>query len=176
MAKQPRHLNYRSNCLRLAGLFMVFLSPLLWAGSIGDISDSLLGLTGIVTKVVDIVCYALGAVFLLMSIAQYKIHRQSPKLVPLTTPILLAFLGVLGLCIPYITTVIETGKWVSRAPSTKTDSSLPLPTLDEPKTRVLPMPNAAPSGEGAKQEAQSPPSSSQAPKRAAPSTSRHWAE
>lgn len=105
--------------------------------SIGDVANNLMGPTSIVTKFVDIACYIIGLVFIMMSIAQYKIHRQSPKLVPLMTPILLLVLGIIALCIPYVTQKPEaTGK--AKIESTE-KSALPLPTPTQ-KSPGLPYP------------------------------------
>jgi len=100
---------------RICTLFILFMLPtLVWAGSsstgsIGDVAETLMGPTEIMTKLILVACYIIGIALLLVAMAQYKIHLQSPKLVPLTTPIALVILGVVALLIPYVTNKFETG-------------------------------------------------------------------
>lgn len=133
MCKKEYHGNKR-----IFALVLLLLLPVaaFAAQSIGDVATNLLGPTSILTKFVDIACYIIGLVFIMMSIAQYKIHRQSPKLVPLMTPVLLVVLGVIALCIPYVTRTTETGK--VKVESTE-KSTLPLPGASE-KSPGLPYP------------------------------------
>ncbi len=110
---------------RLSSSLVLLIPMSVFAGgSIGDVANNLMGPTSIVTKVVEIGCYVIGLAFVMMSIAQYKIHRQSPKLVPLATPITLLVLGVIALFIPYLTMQTETGKADVKSESS---SALPLP-------------------------------------------------
>jgi len=80
-----------------------FSSPVFATSSIGEIADNLMAPTAIITKMVLVACYIIGATLVFAALAQYKIHRQSPKLVPLSTPIALLILGVVSLLIPYAT-------------------------------------------------------------------------
>lgn len=111
-------------------LFLLLLLPAVAMAdaSIGDVADNLLGPTSIVTKLVEIACYIIGLAFILVGIAQYKIHKQSPKLVPLTTPILLVVLGAVALGIPYTTKMGKTG----RTETVKESTTLPLPDTLNP--------------------------------------------
>lgn len=118
-------------------LAMVIMPVSVMAGSIGDSADNLMGPTSIVMKLVEVGCYLLGLGFVMMSLAQYKIHRQSPKLVPLSTPITLAILGIIALLIPYTTKLAETGK--NEVPQDVKQSSLPVPQA-VPKGAGLPYP------------------------------------
>jgi hypothetical protein len=112
--------------VRIATLILVLLPlPALAIESLGDVAQNLMAPTAIVTKLVDVACYMIGIAFVLVSFAQYKIHRQSPKLVPLTTPILLLVLGIVALMIPYTTKVSETGAAKLEA---KQATTLPMPT------------------------------------------------
>ncbi len=105
-------------------LLLVMPLSVFASNSIGDVANNLMGPTSLVTKLVEIGCYVIGLAFVMMSIAQYKIHRQSPKLVPLATPITLLVLGVVALFIPYWTMQTETGKAEVKSESS---STLPLP-------------------------------------------------
>ncbi|MBS0287775.1 MAG: hypothetical protein JSR17_10800 [Proteobacteria bacterium] len=116
---------------------VIMPTSVLATGSLGDAADNLMTPTSIVVKVVDIFCYLIGLGFVMMSIAQFKIHRQSPKLVPLGTPLILAILGIIALLIPYTTKLAETGK--DEVPKDVKQSYLPLPG-HEPKSSGLPFP------------------------------------
>lgn len=98
--------------------------------SLGDVAENLMGPTSIVTKLVDITCYIIGMAFVLVAFAQYKIHRQSPKLVPLTTPVLLLVLGICALLVPYVTKVTETGKSTTETKEEK-PNLLPMPDIQK---------------------------------------------
>ncbi len=133
-----RHMNNKlSSFFKWLFFALVILPVSVFAGSVGDAADNLMGPTSIVMKVVDIGCYLIGLAFVMMSIAQYKIHRQSPKLVPLATPITLVILGVIALLIPYATKQGHTGK--NEVPQETRSSNLPLPGQDQ-KSPGLPYP------------------------------------
>jgi hypothetical protein len=72
--------------------------------SLGDVANNLLEPTAFLTRFVIFGCYVVGVGFLLAAIMQYRIHVQTPKLVPLTTPVLLLFLAIVLLIMPYATT------------------------------------------------------------------------
>ncbi len=129
--------NKLSSLFKWLLLALVVLPVSVFAGSVGDAADNLMGPTSIVMKVVDIGCYLIGLAFVMMSIAQYKIHRQSPKLVPLATPITLVILGVIALLIPYATKQGHTGK--NEVPQETRSSNLPLPGQEQ-KSPGLPYP------------------------------------
>lgn len=123
----------------------IFAFIVIWPGvlfadvSLGDIADTLMVPTAMITKLIDVTCYIIGITFILVSMAQYKIHRQSPKLVPLTTPITLVILGVIALLIPYVTTLTETGKSEHEKKETK-ETLLPMPDMKKEKSSLLPLP------------------------------------
>lgn len=120
--------NKSMSVIKRMPLAIVLLLPMstFAGGSIGDVATNLMGPTSVVTKVVEIGCYVIGLAFVMMSIAQFKIHRQSPKLVPLSTPITLLILGVIALFIPYLTMQTETGSGKAEVKS-ESSSALPLP-------------------------------------------------
>jgi len=129
----------------LAGSALFLLSNPLFAGSTGSIGDaavSLLGPTEIITKLFLIACYIVGVALILVSLAQYKIHQQSPKLVPLTTPIMLFILGVITVLIPYASENLF-GESASAAKQnvgkSKSETVLPLPDIHQ-KGPALPIP------------------------------------
>jgi len=116
------------------------------SNSIGDAADSLMTPVAIMTKLALLACYIIGIALILASIAQYKIHRQSPKLVPLTTPITLLLLGLTAVGIPYATNLFgESYSAEQQKPSETKSSGLPLPNLDANKGPKLP--GSQPKGE-----------------------------
>jgi hypothetical protein len=106
------------------------------SAGVGDMAENLLVPTAIVTKLVLIACYVIGFIFVFMAMAQYKIHRQSPKLVPLGTPIILLILGIVALLVPYTTNLGNTGK-----AEAEVDKGTPLPfETKSPKGPGIPLP------------------------------------
>lgn len=132
----------------LLGALLLLCSPSLFATTIGDVATNLMGPTAIVTKLVIVACYVIGLVLVFVAIAQYKIHRQSPKLVPLSTPIALLILGTVALLIPYATNNFgETGSATKGSEGeSKRNTALPLPGeaqlpgLPQPKRNEVPGP------------------------------------
>lgn len=121
------------------------LSGLVWANaSLEDIADTLMTPTEIVTKLVVVASYAVGVGLIIFSIAQYKQHKQSPKLVPLTTPILLLILGICTLMIPYLSVI--SGESFSATEQAKREGRVPgksgafSPNVPEIKKRERPGP------------------------------------
>ena len=109
------------------GTFMVLSNEAFALQSFGDVAKNLMGPTFVITKIMDIFLYILGFIFIFMSIAQYKIHRQNPKLVPLVTPMVLFVFGVVALFLPYLTTKFETGKNYAENPNKVMRYPPPLP-------------------------------------------------
>lgn len=112
--------------------------------SIGDAAKNVLTPTEILTKLVLVACYIIGTGFIFAALAQYRIHRQSPKLVPLTTPILLLILGIVCVLIPYSTklfgesfSAVEQAKKEGRHMN---ENVLPLPDVTK-KGPMLPVPS-----------------------------------
>jgi hypothetical protein len=123
---------------RLFVLLIIISFPfLVWGGpSIGDAAKNILIPTEIITKLVLITCYILGAIFIFMSFAQYKVHRHSPKLVPLTTPILLFVLGLICAFIPFSSNIFG-----------KSFSATEMPEAQRARQEnLLPLPDASPRG------------------------------
>lgn len=113
-----------------------------WA-SLEDVADNLMGPTEIITKLTVVASYIVGVGLVIFSIAQYREHRKSPKLVPLTTPILLLILGVCALLIPYISVI--SGESFSASEQAKREGKLPdkagaLAPMPEVKKKRLPGP------------------------------------
>lgn len=152
--------------LTIALLAFFFGSTLVYATSgIGGIAENLMAPTEIITKVVHVVCYIVGLALLLTAFAQYKIHRQSPKLVPLTTPITLAVLGLIGLLIPYGTHLFGPNASVEdqgKGRPSEQGSNLPLPDSNSNRGSLVPLP-----GEGAGSES-APPTAAPSPEEPAP--------
>lgn len=107
------------------------------AVTLGEVSTNLMGPTEILTKIMILGCYVVGIALLIMAIAQYKQHKHSPKLVPLTTPIILIILGLIAIGLPTFTNVF--GPSFSATEQAKEEgrdiggSNLPLPPTPKPK-------------------------------------------
>jgi hypothetical protein len=167
-------------------MLIVFLIPCMaspvLADTLGTLSENLLGPTSFVTQMLVYACYIVGVVFFFMALAQYKIHRESPKLVPLTTPIMLAIFGAVLVLLPYFSTLFNSGSALEyikkEGVQQEEDRGLPLPPLERPR-RSGPGDFFRNSREGAPSDAnqgsdQRAPSQS---KSIAPSKSdRHWGE
>ncbi len=107
--------------------------------SLGEAADNLMTPVSFMTKLALLACYIIGIALLLAAIAQYKIHRQSPKLVPLTTPITLLVIGLTALGIPYATYMFgDTFSAEEQHPTGQSSSNLPLPDLNANKGPKLP--------------------------------------
>jgi hypothetical protein len=122
----------------IMGLTWLSISQCAWSASLKDVSQNLMGPTEVLTKLFILACYLIGAALIFASFAQYKIHRQSPKLVPLTTPIWLFLLGLILVLLPYLSKVMgnsfnaeEQAKREGRVE--ETDDSLPFFPSAEPK-------------------------------------------
>lgn len=93
------------------------------SASVGSISEEMMGPTEILTKLTVVASYIVGVGLIVFAIAQYKQHRRSPKLVPLTTPILMLILGVICVVIPYFS--IISGKSFSASEQAKREGKMP---------------------------------------------------
>ncbi|MGE3320077.1 MAG: hypothetical protein AB7I18_12360 [Candidatus Berkiella sp.] len=141
------------------------------SSSIGDAADSLMTPVAIMTKLSLLACYIIGIALILASIAQYKIHRQSPKLVPLTTPITLLLLGLTAVGIPYATNLFgESYSAEQQKPSETKSSGLPLPDLDANKGPRLP------GSQQPKSDASPPPTVAPSPVEEPPSSGGRWTD
>lgn len=131
--------------------------------TLGDMAQNLMGPAGIITKVMMMACYLIGTVLIFVAMAQYKQHRQSPKLVPLATPIVMLILGVVALLIPYTTKQFETGSAEQHEAQAPEKSSLPMPNVSGGHGPTLPLPGGAQAPAPAPTENQPPPAPSTAP-------------
>ncbi len=122
--------------MRIFTFIFCLLFPMLSAAtpSIGQAAENILIPTAILTKLLLIACYMLGAILIFMAVSQYKIHRHSPKLVPLTTPILLLILGIITVLIPFGSKIFGDSFSVAEH------------EINKARENVLPLPNAAPQG------------------------------
>lgn len=121
----------------ICGLWL--LSTVAWADTLGSLSENLLGPTTIVTQLLVYACYIVGAVFCFMAMAQYKIHRESPKLVPLTTPVMLVLFGLVLILLPYLSTLFNSGSVLEyrkhQGVMEEENTGLPLPPLETPRRK-----------------------------------------
>ncbi len=133
--------------------------------SLGEASTNLMTPVSFITKLALLSCYIIGIALVLASIAQYKIHRQSPKLVPLTTPITLLILGLTAIGIPYATNMFgDSYSAEQQHPTERKSSGLVLPDVNSNKGPSLPSAPAPkrdsePSSAPAPAAAEPPPSS-----------------
>lgn len=147
--------------------------------SIGDMAENIAIPTEMLTKLALIACYAIGVAFIFAALAQYKIHRQSPKLVPLTTPIVLLVLGFISIMIPYSTGLFgETFSAVVRAKDEgRYDGKnvLPLPDVSK-QGPLLPLPQSPEQSQpqSQPQRQQEPPPSQEIPSSSDSSGGGHW--
>lgn len=128
--------------LNSAVVALLILPTSVWA-SIEDVTDNLMGPTEIITKLTVVASYIVGVGLVIFSIAQYREHRKSPKLVPLTTPIMLLILGTCALLIPYVSVI--SGESFSANEQAKREGKLPnkagaLAPMPEVKKKTLPGP------------------------------------
>lgn len=159
-----------SGLKKLSALLLLLVPFSLLASSIGDAADSLMTPVAIMTKLALLACYIIGIALLLASIAQYKIHRQSPKLVPLTTPITLLVLGLVAIGIPYATNLFGESYSAEQQKPSQSKSTLILPDLNASKGPSLP--SARPKDETAPPPPSSTPESTQPP----PSSGGRWTD
>jgi hypothetical protein len=125
-----------SGFLALAGA----LPGAVFATTIGDVATNLMGPTEIVTKLVIVACYVVGLTLIFVAMAQYKIHRQSPKLVPLSTPVALLILGAVALLIPYATNMLEDSASAAKQNAGESERSNILPLPGQADVPGLPKP------------------------------------
>lgn len=131
--------------------------------SLGAAADSLMTPVAIMTKLSLLACYIIGIALILASVAQYKIHRQSPKLVPLTTPITLLLLGLIAVGIPSAANLFgDSYSTEQTRPQGEKTSGIPLPDLDANKGPRLPG-SQQPKGDSAPPPTVAPPAATEPP-------------
>lgn len=79
---------------------------------LGDITGNLLGPAQGLGHMMNAVCYVLGLGFLLTGLLQYKYHRENPQQVKISTPIVLVFLGIILIALPFIAMMSESGQFL----------------------------------------------------------------
>ena len=113
-------------CLLVFGLVLGLVPVIALAVDFKDISETLMTPTIVITKMLIFACYVVGAALIVASVAQYRNHLQTPKLVPLTTPVMLLVLGIGLLLLPYASTLVkETGSAAEQAKREGRDKSPP---------------------------------------------------
>lgn len=93
------HLNKAMGLLAVATLSFPIAS---WAFSIGELAENIMAPTAFVTKFIIFGCYAVGIALALAGVMQFKNHKQNPKLVPLSIPIVLFILSGVLLVLPFL--------------------------------------------------------------------------
>jgi len=85
----------------------------------------------IVNKLLYVASFIIGAILFFMGISQYKIHKKTPKLVPLTTPIFIWILSLVCLLLPFF------GKFMdkdSASPERREAKKAPSQIFKKPKS------------------------------------------
>jgi len=132
-------MNIKNNKKSLSLLFFILMiiNFNALAMDVDSVVQNLLGPTTIVTQILVYACYIVGAIFCLMAIAQYKVHRDSPKLVPLSTPIMLVFFGLALILLPYLSSLFNSGSVLEYSRKTGVEQEeykgLALPPLERPR-------------------------------------------
>lgn len=154
--------SYSTKAMSLLAVGMISFPVASWAFSIGELADNIMAPTAFVTKFVIFGCYAVGIALALAGVMQYRNHKQNPKLVPLSIPIVLFVLSAVLLLLPFLSK--QGGASWSAAEKEKqeqtyTPAASPFSgTASQPETQS-PSPNNTPS-----QEQQAP----------AQDDNRHW--
>ena len=73
------------------------------AGSLGNVADGLLQPIKEFSNVFNLVCYVIGAAFLVGTLVQWVEHRRNPMQVRLSQVVFLFLLGVILVLLPYLT-------------------------------------------------------------------------
>ncbi|HKY69280.1 MAG TPA: hypothetical protein VJ205_00120 [Gammaproteobacteria bacterium] len=113
---------------------LFFISPLMAATTLGGAAQNLLTPTEILTKLVIFACYVGGVGICLTALVQYNIHRKNPKLVPLTTPVMLLIVGIILIFLPYFSTVFS-DTFVDRPATEKSSYGSSTRTFELPTTK-----------------------------------------
>jgi formate hydrogenlyase subunit 3/multisubunit Na+/H+ antiporter MnhD subunit len=108
----------RKKTLLLAGLLL--LSSMGVSAATHDISeviDIMKEPVRAVTGLMIFAFYVAGIALIIGGVMQYRIHRRTPKQVPLTTPIFYWIFGFILILIPYLTTLYDTANLMSSVPT-----------------------------------------------------------
>lgn len=70
--------------------------------NLGDVANTLINGSEILTKLVLLSTLLIGAGFVIFAISMYQQHRTNPKMVPLDRPVLYFILGIGLCCIPFL--------------------------------------------------------------------------
>lgn len=99
--------------------------------SLGEIAEHLTFGTHIVTQLVHLVCFIVGASLLMMGILFFKANRENPKFMPLDKVILYLFCGVILISLPFYNKIFGT-KTGSTIDQQKHSSAIRSTDLDAP--------------------------------------------
>jgi len=118
--------------VRLAVLTLLLAAFDCSAISLGGVADNLFGTADLLSKFMAAACITAGTVLIVTAATQYKIHRQNPKLVPLSTPITYILLGLVLIGIPFVSSIfhITTGEDVAKGASPRSIKSRQLQPID----------------------------------------------
>jgi preprotein translocase subunit SecG len=70
--------------------------------TIGSIAENMIAGTGVITRLMVVLCMVVGIGFMIISIHMYRQHRANPKFVPLDRPVMYLVLGLLVFGIPFL--------------------------------------------------------------------------
>ena len=103
-------LNNRALVITLSVISCLFLPLLAFASQSDGIEgfiDKVNAPVGTLTRLMLFACFVIGVAMFLGGALQYRNHLQSPKLVPLTTPIFLIIFGTIAILLPYFSSLPE---------------------------------------------------------------------
>jgi hypothetical protein len=69
--------------------------------NIGQIANDLIPTADVVIRVAHWLCILVGFCLLATAVSFYKAHRFNPKFMPLERPIIIAFLGIVLIVLPF---------------------------------------------------------------------------
>ncbi|MBT4963313.1 MAG: hypothetical protein HOI53_04935 [Francisellaceae bacterium] len=75
--------------------------------SLSAVTDSVGYSAGILGNLLNATCIIMGVALIASAVTQYQIHKNSPKLVPLTTPIVYVVLSLCVLAIPATSVILN---------------------------------------------------------------------
>lgn len=98
---------------RLFTILLLFSSDYAFAGlnqtssSLGELSDGLGTTAGFLGSLMNATCIIVGVALIASAVTQYQVHKASPKMVPLTTPVVYMILSLCVLSIPATSVIMN---------------------------------------------------------------------
>lgn len=98
---------------RILFFILLFCSDVAFAGlnqtssTLGELSDGIGDTASIFGNLMNATCIIVGIALIASAVTQYQIHKASPKMVPLTTPIIYMVLSLCILAIPATSVILN---------------------------------------------------------------------